>query len=133
MARTRAEIEQEALLKFEKAATIAVVKGISVRDALHEMEKEVILKKMEADGIVPITPELIQSLKDVAQVSVFGEDTATPSVNVYLVPGSKHASQLGRDGKLSKAAVKTRLMETILTCQKVAAALGLSLEGEKQD
>lgn len=133
MARTRQEIEQELTLKFEKAATMAVTKKISVREAMMEMEKEEIIQKLQKDGIVPITPDIIQSLKDVAQVSVFGEDTDKPSVNVYLVPGSKHASQLGRDGKLSKAAVKTRLMETILTCQKVAGALGISLTPEVQE
>lgn len=134
MAKTRADIEAEMMVKFEQAATIAAKQGITVREALHEVEKVENVKKKEAQGITPLTPEIIQSIKDEGvECLVFGEDTATPSLNCFLVPGAKHASQLARNGELNKLSVKVRLMETILTCQKVAKALSIDLGPEKQD
>jgi hypothetical protein len=134
MARTRQEIEQELTLKFEKAATMAVTKKISVREAMLEMEKEEIIQKKLDQGITPLTPDIIQKVKDAGvECSVFGEDTDKPSLNVYLIPGARHAAQLARNGELNKASAKTRLMETILTCQKVATALGITLTPEVQE
>lgn len=101
--------------------------ALTKSEAKAIVEREMVLEERKGKGIVPITPELRQALKD-AGLTVSGE--AHNALNVSIIPGSPHLTQLGREGEVSKAAVKARLMETILYISKVARVLEIDLAPE---
>jgi hypothetical protein len=126
-------LEQERIKQFalvERAHTLILSKPeLTKSEAYALVEKEMALEERKNKGILPITPELRQALKD-AGLQVSGE--AHNALNVGLVPNSMHLVQLGKNGEYSKAAIKARLMEVVQACYIAKEVFGVDFIPEAE-